>query len=245
MPRRPLSLRLKVLVVLVSMMLPFLGLSLWGASIHYEQQREKALDGQVRTAETVAALIDTVFEDSIDLGRALANDPILRSMDQSLADPHLQRLAASYPQYLSLGVFNAQGESVGESLAYAPGEPRINVGDFWYFRRAMATGQPVVVIAVPILDRLSAMLEQWLDVSAMEAGRLVLRKRRVSLSELVRQELVAQGASVPGAEESASRGPRPLLLARHRVEAHGGRIWVESQVGEGSTFYFSLPVAAG
>jgi len=32
-----------------------------------------------------------------------------------------------------------------------------------------------------------------------------------------------------------------LAIAKHLVEAHSGKIWVESQEGEGSTFYFSLP----
>jgi two-component system, OmpR family, phosphate regulon sensor histidine kinase PhoR len=33
-----------------------------------------------------------------------------------------------------------------------------------------------------------------------------------------------------------------LSIAKHLVEAHSGRIWVNSEVGSGSKFYFSVPV---
>ena len=33
-----------------------------------------------------------------------------------------------------------------------------------------------------------------------------------------------------------------LAISKHIIQAHGGRIWVESDEGRGSTFYFALPV---
>jgi two-component system phosphate regulon sensor histidine kinase PhoR len=36
-----------------------------------------------------------------------------------------------------------------------------------------------------------------------------------------------------------------LAISRHLVEAHGGKIWAESVEGQGSTFFFSLPVFPG
>jgi two-component system phosphate regulon sensor histidine kinase PhoR len=36
-----------------------------------------------------------------------------------------------------------------------------------------------------------------------------------------------------------------LSIARHVINQHGGRIWVESEEGSGSTFSFALPIAPG
>jgi len=50
--------------------------------------------------------------------------------------------------------------------------------------------------------------------------------------------LQAQTARGAGKPEGTGLG---LTLARRFVEMHGGRLWVESKVGEGSRFYFTLP----
>ncbi|HAI14620.1 MAG TPA: hypothetical protein DCM28_23135 [Phycisphaerales bacterium] len=35
-----------------------------------------------------------------------------------------------------------------------------------------------------------------------------------------------------------------LSIVKEIINAHEGRVWLESQAGKGSTFYFSLPTAS-
>src|SRR5204863_9369468 len=58
-------------------------------------------------------------------------------------------------------------------------------------------------------------------------------------------------AAIFDAFQQVSHGPEPkpegtglgLTLCRQIVGLHGGRIWVESELGRGSSFTFSLPTA--
>ena len=49
---------------------------------------------------------------------------------------------------------------------------------------------------------------------------------------------------VPPSRKPSQRSEElgPLSLTRKFVEMHGGKIWVESELGKGSTFIFTLPI---
>jgi signal transduction histidine kinase len=57
-----------------------------------------------------------------------------------------------------------------------------------------------------------------------------------------RERIFEEFQQALGAKSQAEGTGLGLALSRRFVEVHGGRIWVESDVGTGSTFLFTLPV---
>jgi signal transduction histidine kinase len=77
----------------------------------------------------------------------------------------------------------------------------------------------------------------FVEVSVSDTGIGIAREDQEAVFEEFRQ--------VGTAEKKAEGTGLGLTLCRKFIELHGGRIWVTSQVGVGSTFTFTVPVRCG
>jgi signal transduction histidine kinase len=77
----------------------------------------------------------------------------------------------------------------------------------------------------------------FVEVAVTDTGIGIAPKDQEAVFEEFRQ--------VGTAEKKAEGTGLGLTLCRKFIELHGGRIWVRSEVGLGSTFTFSIPVGRG
>ncbi|MDJ0634734.1 MAG: ATP-binding protein [Xenococcaceae cyanobacterium MO_188.B29] len=76
----------------------------------------------------------------------------------------------------------------------------------------------------------------WLQLSVQDSGRGIPANKLQNIFERFQQV---------DASDSRQKGGTGLGLAicRHIIEQHNGKIWVESVLGKGSTFYVNLPLS--
>src|SRR5262249_3125296 len=84
------------------------------------------------------------------------------------------------------------------------------------------------------IDVRATVSEGLVEVSVADTGTGIAPEDQEAIFEEFRQ--------VGRADKKVEGTGLGLALARKFIELHGGRIWVKSQVGQGSTFTFSLPV---
>jgi len=95
---------------------------------------------------------------------------------------------------------------------------------------AIKYSSPNTTIEICISQRENSMM-----VSVMDEGQGIPEKE---ISKLFK---AFQTTSVKSTSNEKSTG-LGLLISKKIISGHGGEIWVESEQGKGSTFYFTLPV---
>ena len=91
-----------------------------------------------------------------------------------------------------------------------------------------------------------------------EAGRITMSAVCIPEEKVLRVTIADTGCGIPqeGLKEIFEKFRRievgkgtahgtglGLAIAKHIIDEHGGRIWVESEIGKGSSFIFTLPLS--
>jgi signal transduction histidine kinase len=87
------------------------------------------------------------------------------------------------------------------------------------------------------IDMRAVLADGTVEISVTDTGIGIAPEDQETVFEEFRQ--------VGHSERKAEGTGLGLALCRKFVELHGGRIWVKSQIGQGSTFTFTLPVRQG
>jgi signal transduction histidine kinase len=83
----------------------------------------------------------------------------------------------------------------------------------------------------------AAVTDSAFEVAVSDTGPGIAEADQAKIFEEFRQ---AEGSTSAQRKGGTGLG---LAIAKRIVELHGGKIWVESEVGKGSTFRFTLPIA--
>jgi signal transduction histidine kinase len=85
------------------------------------------------------------------------------------------------------------------------------------------------------IDARAAMTDGMAEISVADTGVGIAPEDQEAIFEEFRQ--------VGTADKKVEGTGLGLALSRKFIELHGGRIWVQSQPGKGSTFSFTLPAS--
>jgi two-component system, OmpR family, phosphate regulon sensor histidine kinase PhoR len=201
---------------------------------------ETLLAGALDDPEHRMPFVEIIRDHSVRLAR-LTDDLLKLSQieagkfDLELRPVDVESLAASCAETLR---FQAEKKQ-HEIEVHVPEDTPLVLGDSGRLREVFVNLLENAVQYTPPGGHIEVRAENqdgWVNVTVADDGIGVPRAEQ----ERIFERFYRVDAARSRQEGGTGLG---LSIARHIVEAHGGKIWVESEVGQGSRFRFSLPVA--
>ena len=200
---------------------------------------ETLLAGALDDPQNRTRFLEIILEHSRRLARLTEDLLVLSKMDAERLELEIRRLSVS--QLIESCLETAQRRATEKDLQISVSMPQ-GLPDIAGDRR-----------------RLAEVLQNLLDNAiqyTLPGGQIIVRAEN-AVDEVV-LTVSDTGIGIPKADQSriferfyrvdAARSREAggtglgLAIAKHLVEVHGGRLWVESEIGQGSQFHFSIPL---
>ena len=199
---------------------------------------ETLLAGAIDDSQNRTRFLEIILEHSRRLARLTEDLLMLSKMDAERLELEIRRLGVS--QLIESCLETAQRRGTEKDLRISVNLPQ-NLPDIAGDRR-----------------RLAEVLQNLLDNAiqyTLPGGQIIVR------AESAEKEIILTvsdtGIGIPKADQpriferfyrvdvarsrEAGGTGLGLAIAKHLVEVHGGRLWVDSEIGQGSQFHFSVP----
>ena len=199
---------------------------------------ETLLAGAIDDSQNRTRFLEIILEHSRRLARLTEDLLVLSKMDAERLELEIRRLSVS--QLIESCLETAQRRGAEKDLQISVNLPH-NLPDIAGDRR-----------------RLAEVLQNLLDNAiqyTLPGGQIIVSAR--SAEEEIVLTVSDTGIGIPKADQpriferfyrvdvarsrEAGGTGLGLAIAKHLVEVHGGRLWVDSEVGQGSQFHFSVP----
>jgi two-component system, OmpR family, phosphate regulon sensor histidine kinase PhoR len=200
---------------------------------------ETLLAGAIDDPQNRTHFLEIILEHSRRLARLTEDLLVLSKMDAERLELEIQRLRVS--QLVESCLETAQRRAAEKNLRISVSMPK-HLPDIAGDRR-----------------RLAEVLQNLLDNAiqyTLPGGQIILSAETTAGEVIL--TVSDTGIGIPKADQpriferfyrvdvarsrEAGGTGLGLAIAKHLVEVHGGRLWVDSEIGQGSHFHFSVPI---
>ena len=200
---------------------------------------ETLLAGAIDDPQNRTRFLEIILEHSRRLARLTEDLLVLSKMDAERLELEIRRLRVS--QLIESCLETAQHRATEKDLRISVNMPK-NMPDIAGDRRRLAEvlqnlldnaiqytlpgGQIMVSAETGQAEVILTVSDTGIGIPKADQPRIFERFYRVDVAR---------------SREAGGTG-LGLAIAKHLVEVHGGRLWVDSEVGQGSQFHFSVPL---
>jgi two-component system phosphate regulon sensor histidine kinase PhoR len=200
---------------------------------------ETLLAGAIDDSQNRTRFLEIILEHSRRLARLTEDLLMLSKMDAERLELEIRRLSVS--QLIESCLETAQRRGAEKDLRISVSVPQI-LPDIAGDRRRLAEvlqnlldnaiqytlpGGKIIVSAEPREEEIVLTVsDTGIGIPKADQPRIFERFYRVDVAR---------------SREAGGTG-LGLAIAKHLVEIHGGRLWVDSEIGQGSQFHFSVPL---